>query len=418
MTALEYRTIPEAHLDRALDLHYLVFLDKDGEDETRKLHRDRLARCELVGAYEGDQLVGLLAAHALKLSVPGGELPCAGVTFVSVAPTHRRRGVLSGMIAELWRRCAAAGQPLAALWVSEAAIYGRFGFEPATRSYTVEITTDLPLNLRIAPDERPLRLVPPADAPALIGDRHSAARAARAGRVARDDYWWRTVVLPTADEENDELSAPRIVTIGDPGEPPAGYVVYRTLSDDEGRGVLHIGELEADTPAVAAALWRYAASVDLVDKVRAWGRPLDDPLLRLAGDRDQVRVTQEFPALWLRVVDVAAALTGRTWSAPLDLVLEVTDPGVPANAGRYRLVTEPADGGHRARVTRIEGAEESGRTADLTLDVRELAAGYLGDIGMAELVRAGLVTEHTPGAAALLDAAARTELLPHTADEF
>ncbi|MFI1015648.1 GNAT family N-acetyltransferase [Streptomyces sp. NPDC020965] len=413
MTVVEYRTISDAHLDRALDLHYLVFLEKDCEDEVRKRHREILAYGDRIGAYEGDDLVGLLVAHPLRLSVPGGELPCAGVTFVSVAPTHRRRGVLSGMIDELWRRCAAAGQPLAALWVSEADIYGRFGFDPATRSYTVEIDAGWPLKLRTAPDGRPLRLVPPEEAPAVIGARHAAARAERAGRVARDDFWWRTHILPETDEENDDLTAPRVVTIGDPGEVPAGYVIYRTLSDSEGRGTLHLRELEADSPAVAAALWQYVASIDLVDKVRAWGRPLDDPLLRFAGDRDLVRVAQEFPALWLRLVDVAAALRGRAWSAPVDLVLEVTDTGIPANAGRYRLTTEEAGAdGHRALVTRTDDAP------DLTLDVRELAAGYLGDVDTAELVRAGLVTEHTPGAARGLGAALRTELLPHTTDEF
>ncbi|MGW4033636.1 GNAT family N-acetyltransferase [Streptomyces sp. NPDC004838] len=412
MTVLEFRTIPEAHLDRALDLHYLVFLGKDAEDELRKSHREILESCDRIGAYEGEELVGLLAAHALKLSVPGGELDCAGVTFVSVLPTHRRRGVLSGMIAELWRRCAAAGQPLAALWVSEAGIYGRFGFDPATRSYTVTIDADHPLDLRIAPDERPLRLVSTADAPAVIGSRHEAGRAERAGRVARDDFWWRTHVLRTEDEDDNDLSPPRVVAIGDAGEEPAGYVIYRTLTDDEGRGTVHLGELEADSPAVAAALWRYVASIDLADKVRAWGRPLDDPLLRFAGDRDQVAVTQEFPALWLRLVDVAAALEGRAWSAPVDVVLEVTDAGVPGNAGRYRLTVAAGADGLAARVTRTEDAP------DLSLDVRELAACYLGGTDPAELVHAGLATEHTAGAARLLGAASRTELLPHTTDEF
>ncbi|ANW17855.1 GNAT family N-acetyltransferase [Streptomyces clavuligerus] len=414
MTALDYRSIPDTELERALDLHYLVFLDKEPDGDTRKLHREILEHCDRIGAYEGDDLVGLLAAHPLSLSVPGGELPCAGVTFVSVAPTHRRRGVLSGMIAELYRRCAGAGQPLAALWVSEAGIYGRFGFEPATRSYTVEIDAEQPLRLRIDPDERPLRLVPPADAPALIGARHAAARAGRGGRVARDDFWWRTHILREEDDGDDDLTPVRVVTLGERGAEPAGYVCYRTGGGEDG-SVVHVGELEAESPAVAAALWRYLASIDLARKVRAWGRPLDDPLLRFAADRDQVEIVQEFPALWLRLVDVPAALAGRLWSEPVDLVLEVTDDRLPANAGRYRLTVGPGGhggGGHPAEVVPSDDAP------DLTLDVRELAAGYLGDIGVRELVRAGLVTEHTPGAAERFERAARTELLPHTTDEF
>ncbi|MGW1147778.1 GNAT family N-acetyltransferase [Streptomyces sp. NPDC002454] len=409
---VEYRTIPETDLDRALDLHYLVFLEKSPEDETRTGHREILARCERIGAYEGEDLVGLLAAHHFDLSVPGGELPAAGVTFVSVAPTHRRRGVLTGMIDELWRRCAAQRRPLAALWVSEATIYGRFGCHPATRAYTVTIDATHPLDLRIEPDDRPLRLVPFATASETIGALHGAARRERAGRVSRDEWWWRTHVLPETFEEDEDMSEPRVVTLGEPGQAPAGYVVYRTKSDDEGRGTAHVAELEAESPQVAAALWRYLVSIDLVDKVRAWGRPVDDPLLRFSADRDQVDVTREFPALWLRLVDVPAALEGRTWSAPLDLVLEVTDAGVPDNAGRYRVTAKPDGEAHRARVT------ATGDAADLTLDVRELAACYLGDADPAELLRAGLVTEHRPGAAALFGAASRTALLPHTSDEF
>ncbi|MFD7549184.1 GNAT family N-acetyltransferase [Streptomyces sp. NPDC059578] len=409
---LEYRTIPEAELDHALDLHYLVFLEKSPEDESRAKHKEALARCDLIGAYEGEDLVGLLAAHDLDLSVPGGSLPTAGVTFVSVAPTHRRRGVLSGMVDELWRRCAEQRKPLAALWVSEATIYGRYGFDPATHAYTVTLDATYPLDLRIEPDGRPLRLVPFAGAPEVISTLHETARGERAGRVRRDDWWWRHLVLPETFEEDEDMSEPRVVTLGDPGEPPAGYVAYRTKSDDEGRGTLYVIELEAESPQVAAALWRYLVSIDLVDKVRAWGRPLDDPLLLFAADRDQVDVTRQFPALWVRLADVPAALEGRTWSAPLDLVLEVSDRGVPGNAGRYRVTAKPDGDVHRARVTRTDEAP------DLTLDVRELAACYLGGTAPVELVRAGLLTEHRAGAATLFGLASRTELLPHTADEF
>ena len=171
---------------------------------------------------------------------------------------------------------------------------------------------------------------------------------------------------------------------------------------------MRVDELEADTPAVAAALWDCVSSLDLTGRVRAWGRPADDPLLHFAADRDQVRVTAQFPALWLRLVDVRAALTARDWAAPVELVLDVADVRRPANAGRFRLKAGP--GGATYEPARAE--------ADLTLDVRELAACYLGGTRMVELVAAGLVAERTAGAAAALDAALRTDVLPHTADEF
>ncbi|WP_046779747.1 GNAT family N-acetyltransferase [Streptomyces yangpuensis] len=409
---VDIREVPEADIDRALELAYLVFHDRP-EKEARERHHALLARCDRIGAYDGDTLVGFMAAHDFRLSVPGTDLPCPGLTFVCVAPTHRRRGVLTALMARMMRRAADSGRPIAALWASEAAIYGRFGYGAATTGATVEIDSTRPLALRIDPDRRPLRLVDPEDAVDVIGPFHEAARAGRPGRPSRSPERWREEWLTEQDEEDEELSPPRIIVLGDPGEPVAGYVIYRTKPEDDGAaartpGLVRVAELEADTPAVAAALWEYVAALDLTGKVSAWGRPADDPLLHFAADRDQVRVTAQFPALWLRLVDVRAALTARSWAAPVELVLEVHDARLPDNAGRFRLKAGP----HGATYDHADGA------ADLALDVRELAACYLGGTRVADLVAAGLVQEHTPGAADALDAALHTPVLPHTGDEF
>ncbi|MFD5888363.1 GNAT family N-acetyltransferase [Streptomyces sp. NPDC060334] len=411
---VDIREVPEAEIDRALELAYLVFHDRPDHDR-RALHHALLTRCARIGAYDGDALVGFMAAHDFRLSVPGTDLSCPGLTFVCVAPTHRRRGVLTALMDEQLRRTAAAGGPIAALWASEAVIYGRFGYGAATQGVTIEIDSTRPLALRVAPDRRPLRLVDPADVPDLVGPYHEAARGARAGRPSRGAERWADEWLAEHDEEDEELSPPRTVVLGEPGEPIAGYVLYRTKSPSaagdgrpRGVGLVRVDELEADTPAVAAALWECVSSLDLTGKVTAWGRPVDDPLLHFAADRDQVRVTAQFPALWLRLVDVPAALTARAWAAPVELVLELSDVRLPANAGRYRLKAGP-DGA---------ACEPARAEPDLVLDVRELAACYLGGTRVAELVAAGLVEERVPGAAAALDAALRTELLPHTADEF
>ncbi|MEU3723923.1 GNAT family N-acetyltransferase [Streptomyces sp. NPDC031705] len=410
---VDIREVPEADIDRAQELAYLVFHDRP-EAQARERHRALLARCARLGAYDGDALVGFMAAHAFRLSVPGGaDLPAPGLTFVSVAPTHRRRGVLTGLMDEQLRRARAGGSPLVVLWASEAAIYGRFGYGPATQGATIEIDSTRPLALRIDPDPRPLRLIGPDEAATVIAPFHEAARTTRAGRPSRSAERWSEEWLCERDEEDEELSPPRIIVLGEPGEPVAGYALYRTKHQDEGApargpGLVRVDELEAATPAVAAALWQCLASLDLTGRVSAWGRPLDDPLLHFAADRDQVRVTAQFPALWLRLVDVRAALTARSWAAPVELVLALSDARLPANAGRFRLKAGPGGATY----------EPAGADPDLTLDVRELAACYLGGTRVEELVAAGLVTEHTPGAAAALDAALHTRLLPHTADEF
>ncbi|MGW6575631.1 GNAT family N-acetyltransferase [Streptomyces sp. NPDC054945] len=409
---VDIREVPESDIDRALELAYLVFHDRP-EKEVREKHHALLASCDRIGAYDGTALAGFMAAHDFRLSVPGADLPCPGLTFVGVAPTHRRRGVLTALMNEMLRRTAAAGSPLAALWASEAAIYGRFGYGSATTGVTIEIDSTRPLALRIDPDRRPLRLVDPEEAVAVVGPFHEAARAGRAGRPTRSAERWSQEWLAEQDEEDEELSPPRIIVLGEADQPVAGYVLYRTKPEHGAGsarvpGLVRVDELEADTPAVAAALWECVASLDLTGKVRAWGRPVDDPLLHFAADRDQVRVTAQFPALWLRLVDVGAALTQRSWAAPVDVVLEVHDVRMPANAGRFRLMAGPAGATY----------EHADSAPDLALNVRELAACYLGGTRVEELVAAGLVREHTPGAAAALDAALRTAVLPHTGDEF
>ncbi|OEV04074.1 GNAT family N-acetyltransferase [Streptomyces oceani] len=414
MTTVQYRTLDEAHLDRALDHADLAFHEKT-TDRLRKQFREMMLRCERVGAYDGESLVGLSVAIPFRMSVPGGELPAAGLTFVSVSPTHRRRGVLTGLLDEAWRRSAANGQPVAVLWASQDAIYGRFGFGTATRAYNLEIDSTRPLALRVTPDDRPLRLIDPERAPGVLAGLHAAHRTERAGRMARDDVWWRTEVLPEEDEHERDYSPPRVVVLGEeaPDSRTGGYAVYRTRREAGGQAVVRLDELEAETPEAAAALWQYLVAVDLTSKVRAPGRPLDDPLLFMAADRDQVRVVAELPAMWLRLVDPAAALAERSWAAPVDVVLEVTDRTLPDNAGRYRLTAGP---GQRAVYRPADRAEDP--PVDLSLDMRELGSCYLGGAKLCRMVRAGLVTEHTPGAAQRLDDALRTPLLPHAVDSF
>ncbi|USA00672.1 GNAT family N-acetyltransferase [Streptomyces lydicamycinicus] len=408
----DLRDIPEADLDQALDLVHLAFHLKPA-DKTRAYHRRTLRACTRIGAYGDGRLSGVAGAHRVTLSVPGGQLPCAALDFVSVAPTHRRRGILTAMLDELWRRCAAEQRPVSCLWASESAIYGRFGYGAATESYRIEIDSSRPLALRIAPDSRPLRLIDPADAPTVLAPRYDATLPQRAGRFLRDAAWWREHVLDLdgsrGGDDRDGFGAARVVALGDPGGIPAGYAVYRTRGPGENRpGAVLVDELEAESAPVAAALWSYLASIDLTSTVRIEARPADDPLLHLVADRDQVRVTGQEPSLWLRLVDVRAALTARSWAAPVDLVLDLRDPALPANAGRFRLTAGP-DGATWHPTT---------ETPDLALDVRELASCYLGGTPLRHFVHAGLVTEHTPGAAHHLDAALATEWLPFTGENY
>jgi len=160
---------------------------------------------------------------------------------------------------------------------------------------------------------------------------------------------------------------------------------------------------------VGAALWRDLLSRDLVGSVKADLRPVDDPLLYQLNDsrRARVRVADN---LWVRVIDLPTALARRAYSSPVDVVLEVTDGLLPANAGRWRL--RAAGPGGAAGVAGLAGvaggAADCTRTdepADLALDVRELGAAYLGGTRLAALAAAGLVSELRPGAVGRLSTA-------------
>ncbi|WP_460860189.1 GNAT family N-acetyltransferase [Nocardiopsis coralliicola] len=390
-------------LDEALDLALLVFHETP-DAALRARMREALASAERVGAYDGGTLVGLAAAFPFAFSVPGADLPGPAVSFVAVAPTHRRRGVLSGMLRALLFENAGPAAPVAWLWASEAAIYGRFGFGAASHAHTVEIDARTPLRLRTEPDPRPLRLVPAGEVLNTVGAVYERSRARRAGRFSRSAQWWEREVLNPVDAGQPGAGPPLTVVQGDPAE---GYAVYRTRRTG-GQGAVLVDELEAETPAVAAALWSYLASIDLASTVRAQNRPGDDVLLAAAADRDQVRVTGVEPALWARLLDVRAAMEARSWAAPVDLVLDVADAQVPANAGRFRLSAGP--GGCSCTPARDR--------ADLAVDVRDLAAAYTGGADPVHLAAAGVLAEHTPGAAAALSAALRTPFRPHAADDF
>ncbi|MDR1077891.1 MAG: sterol carrier protein domain-containing protein, partial [Propionibacteriaceae bacterium] len=111
---------------------------------------------------------------------------------------------------------------------------------------------------------------------------------------------------------------------------------------------------------------------------------------------------------WLRLVDLPAAWAARRLGAPVDLVLEVTDRLIPANAGRWRLVGDP----DRTSLTRTD------QTPDLSLDVKELARLYLGGGSVGALAQAGLITQSDPTALARLDAACHHWLAPGLARDF
>jgi len=367
-------------------------------------------------AFAGERMVGTSGAFSRPLSLPGGgSLGCAGITIITVLPTHRRRGILRRMMARLLEQAVEAGEPLAGLWAAEGGIYGRFGFGVASLAATVEMPGGSGTLASGPSDTYAFELVPPADAPPLLEPVWDALRAGRAGVPARDRTWWTDDVLYDPEDGREGGREQRVVVARSPGDSEAGgavagYALYRA-HPAEPRPSLEVIELHGVTSDAEAALWEYVRSVDLVSTIVAKDRPLDDPLLLRPADAREPRVTAVADALWLRLVDVSVALERRGWvsGVPLDLTLAVTDDQLPANSGPWRLEVS-ADGTARCSPTDAH--------PDLTLPADALGAAYLGGTTPLHLLDAARLTEHTPGSAEHLTAALRTPRLPYTPDHF
>ncbi|MFF8290649.1 GNAT family N-acetyltransferase [Streptomyces sp. NPDC016309] len=361
-----------------------------------------------LGVWDGDVCVGTTGAFSFRLSVPGGSLvPAAGVTMVSVAPTHRRRGLLTSMMRRQLDDVFAGGEPLAVLTASEPAIYGRFGYGIATRQLRAEIdTTRVRLSVPEGTDDVVLRLAAPGDASAECEAVYARLVPERPGMLARRPGWER---LPLLDPPGTRDGAsPLQCVLARRDGATVGFALYSTKPDWEPagpRGTVRLRSMGALDPAAYAAVWRFLCGIDLMSTLQVPNRPVDDPWQHLVSDvrRCNTRVQD---GLHLRVVDLPAALEARTYRAPVDVVLDVRDAFCPWNTGRWRLSGDPKG----AVCARTDDAP------DLALSVRELGAAYLGGYSLASLAGAGLVRELRRGAlaeASLAFGSAVAPWLPH-----
>jgi predicted acetyltransferase len=365
----------------------------------------------------GDIVVGTAGVFSFRFSVPGGQVPAAGVSFVSVLPNYRRRGILRSLMRRQLTDIAAGDEPVAVLWASEAPLYGRYGYGRASRQAKFTFRRgDGALGAQ-APDDPSLtlRLVSPADAVTELAKVYDAVLPGQPGFFARGDAWWDRVLFDP--EQWRGGAGPLRCVIAEDASGPRGYALYSASGRWESGtslpdGLLEIRELVAADPAAAAVLWRDLLSRDLATEVRVWRRPDDDPLLFQLADPRRARV-QVSDGLWLRIIDLADALTRRAYSCPVDAVLEVTDSLLPANAGRWRLRTGTA--GTAGAGTAGAGTVTCERTADpadVALDIRDLGAAYLGGTRLSSLAAAGLVRELRPGTLAPLSAALSWHVAP------
>ncbi|MGN7701607.1 GNAT family N-acetyltransferase [Cellulosimicrobium sp. 22601] len=408
---------PLEHEDRepALDVVWRAFgwgYRQDSADDVfagRSIEADRTL-VAVDGA--GGDVVGTASAYSLRMTMPGGDLlPVAGVWMVTVAPTHRRRGVMTAMMRRQLADLAAGGEAVAALWATEAGVYGRYGYGIASWRQPIEVDlaraafTPRARDLAARSSAR-LHLMSLDDALPHLTAIHDDLLGSRPGTLARDADRWQFLLGGGDGRPPAEI----VVALGPEG--PSGYAAYRVREGKPGlvpAGVVAVQEVSATDPATHARLWRYLLDLDLMSTLTCESRPVPDPLAHLLADHRRMHARLD-EALWVRVVDVERALAARAFSAPVDLVLDVTDDVVPANAGRWHVVVGAAGG--TATVRRTDAR------ADLSLDVGDLGAAHLGATPLHVLALAGRVVEHTPGAVAAASAAWSWSPTAHAAEIF
>jgi predicted acetyltransferase len=383
------------------------------EDERLPVEIDRM-----LAADDGGELVGSAGAFSFDLTVPGGgQVPVAGVTWVGVLPTHRRRGVLTAMMERQLDDVVERGEPIAVLTASEAGIYGRYGYGVATRLAKVSLDTTGGLALLAEPavGGRMRLVVDGEQHSAVAAPVYDAVRRHRVGELSRPEPWWTKLQRDREDWRHGFSARFCVVHEADDGTVD-GYCWYRVKEgwgDDDAvsRAVVRIWDMAAASDEVEAAFLHYLASLDLATSVMTWARPVDDPWAYRLADIRRHRVHVVHDHLYVRLLDVARALAARTYESSGVLTLAVDDPFRPSAGGTFRL---EVDGSGEATCERVE----EGGSADLHLDTSALGSLYLGDVAPSLLAASGRLRPGDEAALAAADRILPTSRKPFCTSEF
>jgi predicted acetyltransferase len=338
-----------------------------------------------IGAFD-PELIGTARSFDAELTVPGGaRVPMVGVTGVGVRADRTRRGVMRALLTTQLEEFAARGVVCANLLASEAGIYGRFGYGLATRVRTYSVDRH---RARVRPD------VPVGGELELLDlDRAWAVLPGvyerlghRPGMMTRPAVLWH-LYETQARRHSQPMKA--VVHHGPDG--PDGFATYfvEGLAVHPWTKELVVPDLFAATPAAFAGLWRFLLGIDLVDRVVAEERPLDEPVELLLADHRRCGVDRIEDEHWVRLVDVPKALAAREYGHAEPVVLDVVDPLLPSNSGTYRITPD--------------GAARTGEPAALRLDVTTLAMAYLGTWRFSALAGAGRIEVREPAALVAAD---------------
>ena len=346
-------------------------------------------------AVDDGQICGTFRSWPTELTVPGlACLPAAGVSAVTVLPTHRRRGVLRSMVATEHAAIREHGQVFGLLHASEYRIYGRFGYAPGTREASWMLDAER-TSFHGSPEGSVELVTPGEETRAALSSVFDSWRARQVGEIRRRDFSWDFDLGLREDFWGPKWSGFVAIHRNAAGEAD-GYARYRAeehWDQRQPRNTLQVDELHGLTNEAGAALWRFLAEVDWVATVKASRRSPSDPLPWLLTNGRAAAVSDVGDGIWVRIFDVPRALETRTYDRETRVVLEVVDAEAPA--GRIRVDLDASPAGTSCRPT--------DRSPDLTLDVAALGAAYLGGTRLRDAVLAHGVDEHRHGALAAVE---------------
>jgi predicted acetyltransferase len=356
-----------------------------------------------------EMVVGTGGWLPFDMTVPGGEIPIAGVTMVTVRPTHRRRGILRALMTRQLHDLHAQGIAVAALWASESVIYQRFGYGIATFRSRIEIDRGHGAFLGRPAPVGSTRLVDRSEALELFPDVYERARRSIPGSFKRTPVWWNARAQPEHMLGDWGRGVFFRMVLEIDGR-PEGYAFYWMEPKWERglpNGSLDVLEAIGTSPVATREVWRYLLDVDLMARVETHRLCKDHPLFLMLADPRQLR-TLVNDATWLRIIDVEAALAARHYATEGSVTFELLDSLCPWNEGVWTL--EAGSGG--AAVRRATASPE------LRLSIAELSAMYLGTIPCSALLGAGRLDELAPGAARRADLLFHADAPPWCLDDF
>jgi predicted acetyltransferase len=366
---------------------------------------DQITLERMHAAWSDGAIVGGAGAFTFNVTVPGGDVPTAGVSVVGVYPTHRRRGVLRSLMRAQLDDAHERGEPLAALWASEEPIYGRFGYGLASFCGEITLAHEYTAFADAAEPAGTVRFLEPEEALEAIPPVFERARLQWPGMFSRDRLWWENREIKDSEERREGAGPKRWIAYEQDGA-IEGYAVYRHKPGwDGGSTIAELRVIEAlgATSRALRDIWGYLLAVDWKATITASLLPPDHPLFLLLATPRRMRYRMG-DSLWVRLVDVGAALSGRKYSAEGAIVFDVQDDFCAWNQGRWKL-----DEGVAARTD---------DDAEIALSVQSLGSAYLGGVSFAELARAGRVEELKDGALARADALFRWDRHPWCPEIF